>query len=354
MNARLKFLVSGPGLIGKTHAKLIAARPDCKLSAIVAPPQPENKAFAASLGSVLFPDIESAMAANDFDGVIVSSPNKFHFNQAAACIERGVPVLVEKPITENTSTALQLVEMAERKGTPVLVGHHRTHSPLLEVVEDFLNSPSFGQPVALQGSALFYKPKHYFEDGSWRALLGGGPILINMIHEIGLMRFFYGEIDSVFATASHFTRCFEVEDTVAITIQFVNGALGTFLLSDVAASNRSWEMTSGENPAYPYFPTNDCYHFAGTNGSLDFPSMAVRCYGADTDPSWWHPFEQGKLEVQRADPLERQISHFVDVIRGRAKPLVSARDGYRNMQVVEAIRHSIENRTVAKIDHVSI
>ncbi len=350
---KLKLLLSGPGLIGKTHAKLINARQDCEVSAVVAPMSDENKMFCSEHQYMIYPDIESALSKNKFDGAIISSPNVFHFDQTALCIDHDVPVLVEKPITDTVDTARKLVEMAERKGTPVLVGHHRTHSPLLETVKQFIQSSSFGQPVVLQGSALFYKPRHYFEEGAWRTKIGGGPILINMIHEIGLMRYFYGEIDSVFASASSFIREFEVEDTVAVTLHFANGALGTFLLSDVAASNRSWEMTSGENPAYPHFPHGNCYHFAGTNGSLDFPDMAVCYYGSDTDPSWWRSFEQAKLEVKRGDPLERQLDHFVDVICGRASPRVSAKDGFRNMQVIEAIKNSIATKKPTDISNYS-
>ena len=109
---------------------------------------------------------------------------------------------------------------------------------------------------------------------------GWGPILINLIHEIGLLRHFCGEIENVFALAGRKIRNFEVEDTVTIALEFFDGALGNFLLSDTAASSKSWEMTSGENWTYPHFPEEYCYHFAGTNGSLDFPSMRARYYAA--------------------------------------------------------------------------
>lgn len=350
MSNLLNFLLSGPGLIGKQHAKLVMSRSDCRLSAIVAPPHAPNEAFARECGANFFPSFEEALRHKRFDAAIISSPNSFHFSQAAECIRNGIPVLVEKPVTDNLGDAWRLAELAKDLKVPVLVGHHRTYSPLLESVEQYLKSPSFGRPVALRGSALFYKPARYFVEGAWRTKVGGGPILINLIHEIGLMRLFYGEIRKVSALAGKNIRQFEVEDTVAITFEFVNGALGTFLLSDTAASTKSWEMTSGENPAYPHFPEDNCYHFAGTNGSLDFPSMHARYYTTGSEPSWWGNFETLQLAVRRANPLERQLDHFVEVIRGRAAPRVSGRDGYLNMLIVQAIMQSIATEKAVEVE----
>ncbi len=350
MSNILSFLLSGPGLIGRKHAKLVMSRKDCRLSAIVAPEHEPNEEFALECGVKLYPSLDEALRREHFSAAIISSPNSFHFAQAEACIQNKVAVLVEKPVTDNLADAKRLAELATNFQVPVLVGHHRTYSPLLDSAKQFLSSATFGRPVALQGSAMFYKPARYFEEGAWRTRIGGGPILINLIHEIGLMRSFYGEIRRVSALAGRNIRNFEVEDTVAITFEFQNGALGNFLLSDAAASTKSWEMTSGENPAYPHLPEQSCYHFAGTNGSLDFPRMRAHYYAFGSEPSWWKPFETKQLPVEYGNPLARQLDHFVDVVRGRAAPRVSARDGYLNMLVVDAIMRSIAGGKVIDVD----
>lgn len=342
MSTTQRLMLSGPGLIGRTHARIIRENEECDLAVLVAPDTEENRSVAQEFDAAFYSDFDAALDAERINGVIISSPNPFHFSQAMTCIKRGLPALVEKPITDNLIEAAALTDAAEAAGVPLLVGHHRTYSSLLDTALDFLRSQAFGRLVALQGAALFLKPDHYFLDGPWRTLKGGGPILINMIHEIGLMREFGGEIVAVQAIAGNDIRHFEVEDTVAISLMFASGALGTFILSDAAASSRSWEMTSGENPAYPYFPDEACYHFAGTNGSLDFPSMRTKTYASPEGRSWWKPFEEATLEVARRDPLKVQISHFLDVIRGDVSPRVSARDGYVNMLVLDAIQRSIK------------
>lgn len=349
----IRFLVSGPGLIGQKHCALIRDREGCELAAVVAPNTAENLAIASEFGAVLFTTVEEALSKqaafdNRIDAVIISSPNIFHFDQAVASIGYNVPVLVEKPVTDTLLSARELARLASNANVPVLVGHHRTHSSLLSVAERFLKSQKFGRLVSVVGSAQFYKPAHYFADGPWRTQIGGGPILINLIHEIGLMRHFCGEIAQVVALASNSVRRFEVEDSVAISLRFVNGALGTFMLSDTAASSKSWEMTAGENSAYPHL-LDDCYYFAGTQGSLDFPSMNVRSYAEGSDQSWWLPFVSDRLPVEREDPLAAQLEHFIAVVKGQEKPLVTAYDGYRNMLVIEAISASIREKRIVEL-----
>ena len=344
MSDKISVLLSGPGLIGKKHAALISDRPDLDLSVVVAPLSERNAEFARAHGARHYQDVETALDREKIDAAVISAPNEFHHEQAIACLDRGVPALVEKPLTDDIGQARDLVEASDRTGLPVLVGHHRTYSPLLRLARTFIASDDFGDLVCVQGSALFYKPADYFEAGPWRTRKGGGPILINLIHEIGIMRYLCGEIASVSARVSHAKRGFEVEDSAAVLLTFESGAVGTFLLSDTAASSKSWEMTAGENPAYPYFPDQNCYHFAGDNGSLDFPSMRVRTYSGTPDRSWWHGFSEKRLTVAHEDPLALQLDHFVDVVRGDAAPAVSARDGYTNMLVQEAIVRAAATR----------
>jgi len=337
MTSELRFLLSGPGLMGRNHAALLRENFDTRLAAIVAPPHARNVEFAAAEGVRLFSTVEEAIDTEQIDAAIISSPNIYHYDQTMRCLESGIPTLVEKPFTDSLSTAAALAAAAAERKVALLVGHHRTYSPLLEVARAFIASEKFGNTVCVQGAALFYKPADYFASGPWRTRVGGGPILINMIHEVGILRFLFGEIESVAAKFSRATREFEVEDSSAIIFSFSSGAIGTFLLSDASASSKSWEMTSGENPIYPYFPEQNCYHFGGTMGSLDFPSMRFRTYFGSPNPSWWQPFDEGQLSVTRQDPLTTQLRHFVDVVRGNAVPRVTADDGYLNMVIVEAI-----------------
>jgi len=150
------------------------------------------------------------------------------------------------------------------------------------------------------------------------------------------------------AFTSSATRNYAVEDTAAIALRFASGALGTFLLSDTAASDRSWEHTSGEDPRYAKAHTDedDCYIVAGTFGSLAIPTMRLQRYPSAADQSWHKALEKTVIPLDVVDPLERQMAHFAEVIRGKAKPLVGARDGLQNLRVVDAI---VEAATTGRV-----
>jgi predicted dehydrogenase len=328
--------VAGAGYIGLAHVAALEASARCVLSAIV-DPAPAAVQAAARARVPLYRSLEELLARQRPDGVVLATPNVLHVPQAQACIEAGLPVLLEKPMAPTVAEGEKLLGAIEDRKARVLIGHHRAHSPIMAKAKEVIDSGVLGRLVAVMGSAVFLKPDHYFADAPWRREAGAGPILLNLIHEVHNLRMLCGEIVAVQAIASHALRGFAVEDTVAINLQFSGGALGSFMLSDTAASARSWEQTSQENKAYPSYDDEDCYVIAGTSGSLAVPTMRLKTYARAEDRSWWKPFQTGVALVTRADPIRRQMEHFGAVVRGEAEPLVSARDGLANLRVTEAI-----------------
>jgi predicted dehydrogenase len=334
---KVRIAVAGAGLIGLRHIEEIDRSRSAVLAAIV-DPSPKAAEVAARERVPLYPTLRAMFDAQRPDGVILATPNALHVAQGLECVMTGVPTLVEKPVGHTYAEGLRLCEAAERARVKLLVGHHRRHSPILHKAVEIVQSGVLGALVAVIGSAVFHKPHDYFEGPyTWRRAPGGGPILINLIHEIGNLRAMVGEIVAVQAFASNAIRGFDVEDTVAINLRFDQGALGTFLLSDTAASPKSWEQTSGENKAYAHYGEEDAYTIIGTRGSLAVPTMRLHVYDRDEDRSWFKPFRTRVETLVHADPLANQIEHFAAVIRGDAEPLVTCRDGLQNLRVVDAI-----------------
>jgi len=334
--SKTRIAVAGAGLIGRSHINVVQASATVELTAVV-DPSPQADAIANAAGVPLYRTLEDLLQQKRPDGIVLATPNQLHVPQALQCIEAGVACLLEKPIAPTVAEAEALVTAADMRGARLLIGHHRAHSPIMAKACAVVQSGQLGRVVGVMGSATFFKPDHYFDDGPWRREVGGGPILINMIHEVHNLRMLCGEVTAVQAIKSHALRGFAVEDTVAISLQFASGALGSFLLSDVAASARSWEHTSQENKAYPTYEDEDCYVISGTDGTLSVPTMRLKTYPRAEDRSWWKPFEVGVVGMVREDPLKRQLEHLGAVVRGDVAPLVSARDGLQNLRVTEAI-----------------
>jgi predicted dehydrogenase len=332
---RVRIAVAGAGLIGRRHIEEVAASPVAELASIV-DPGPAAAEPAGKYGVALYASLAEMFAADRPDGVVLATPNTVHVDGGLECVAAGVPVIVEKPIGDTVEGATRLVEAGEAAGVPVLTGHHRNYSPIMAAARTIVASGVLGSIVAVNGTALFHKPGDYFDvGGGWRREPGGGPILLNLVHEINNLLSLVGDVVLVQAVASNATRGFPVEDTAAMVFTFANGALGTFLLSDTAASPRSWEQTSRENTAYATHPDEDCYHVAGTAGSLSIPTMRVLEYRGAR--SWYESFHASRACLERTDPLANQIAHFAEVIRGAAEPICSGRDGLRTLQVVDAV-----------------
>lgn len=335
MAARVRIAVAGAGLIGKRHIEEIVASSDAQLAGIV-DPGPPAVLVAEQFGVPLYPSLTELFEADEPEGVILATPNRLHVDGGLECVAAGVPVLVEKPIGDSVEGAIRLVEAAEAAGVPLLTGHHRNYGAIMGKAREIVHSGVLGSIVAVVGTAMFYKPADYFDvGGGWRRQPGGGPILLNLIHEVNNLQSLVGHVVRVQAATSNGTRGFEVEDTAAMIFTFADGALGTFLLSDTAASPRSWEQTSQENTSYATYPDEDCYHLAGTRGSLSVPTMRLKVHQGEG--SWWQPFESSTVEIEGSDPLAKQIEHFAAVIRGEVAPICSGRDGLKTLLVVDAV-----------------
>ena len=328
----VRLLLIGAGVIGRTHIDRIGRDPHLALAGI-AEPSAAGKALAEQLGVPWAASHLELLDRTQAQGAIVATPNASHVGMAIDCLERGVAALVEKPVADTVTEALALVQAQQRTGVPVLVGHHRRHNPINSRARSIVQDGRLGRVVTANVMCTVLKPDAYF-DAAWRRQPGGGPVLINLIHEIDMLRFLCGEITEVQALSSNAVRGFAVEDTAAAVLRFASGALGTVVLSDAAASPWCWDFCAAEQDQYPRQDVQS--HFiAGTHGSLSLPDLALWNYRGDR--SWHAEMTLEKTFVHKADAYSRQLQHFAAVIEGREAPLCSAVDGLRTLQATLAV-----------------
>lgn len=335
--ADIGIAVVGYGLIGRRHVEAIAATEGVRLSAVV-DPDAGKRALAEKAGLRSLSTLEEAFGRDGCQGVILATPTLLHVDQCLAAISAGVPALVEKPIAVKSAEANRVVEESIKTSVPVLVGHHRRHNPLVKAASHAIQGGGIGDIRGIQTSAWFFKPDHYFAEAPWRAKKGAGPLSVNLIHDVDLMRYLCGEVAAVHAVARPARRGFENEDIAAVLLDFENGTVGTMTVSDAVVSPWSWEMTSQEDQNFPQTP-EACYRIGGSKGALSIPDMKLWRH-KDGAQDWRRPIEAKRIGFDPVDPLVAQIAHFRDVILGNAEPLVSAEEGLRSLAVVEAIETS--------------
>ena len=231
---RLKIGVLGAGLIGRRHIDTVLACPeDAELVGIADP----------VVGAERFPHVKAPFFRTPAElldqakpeAVIIATPNRLHAPQGIDCARRGIHFIVEKPVTESLESATALLHAVRASGVKTLTGHHRRYLPTIRRARLILGEGCIGRLVGVSAIWATRKPDAYF-DAAWRKQPGGGPILINLIHEIDLMRHLGGEIASITSQVSNSVRGFAVEDTSGAVIRFANGALGTILCTDTGLS----------------------------------------------------------------------------------------------------------------------
>lgn len=347
MTGSIGVAVIGAGAIGRTHIDTLARMEGQHLAAII-DPAPSGAALAQSLGVPCMPDAAALIDAGVADAAIVATPNETHLPISEALLQAGIPVLLEKPVAESLTSALKLIEFAERTGRPLLVGHHRRHNPIIRKAHEAIRAGRLGNLVMATVTCSLAKPPSYFE-AAWRRTPGaGGPLLINLVHEIDLLRHFFGEVSTVQAIASNGQRGFAVEDTAAVALTFANGGLATLCISDAATGPWAWDLTAGENTVrFPAHPVT-AHHYAGSRAGLSLPDLTL--WEPEGEPDWTRRLRPTILAVVAADPYEEQLRHFGNLIREGGTPLVSARDATANLIVLDAIRAAAESGCAVAVD----
>ena len=410
----------GP-LVGLPHARLVVKQDNAELVCVC---DIDTSAATEELGVKAYSNPQHMMEAECLDGVIIATPTHFHLpvflellkGEASRSSQFLRAILVEKPICESVEAAEALMEAAATAQVRVLVGHQRRHSPFAQMARRLVRSPGFGALRGITGEWALLKPASYFDCSTnpRRAYVSqvgtGGPILINLIHDVDLLRFITGrEVTRVFAVASSAGRDSgqpaQVEDTAAVALTLDDGAVGTFFLSDASPSPWNYEFTARENAKYPPLPEacthEDCYRFLGAKQALSFPSLRLFGYDRVSNPSasnpsasnppasqpvsqpasqpashplraatsgstphdslpyadepgWDQRLQMSSESVEADDPLRLQMEHFVRVCQGEEEPLCTGHDGLQALRIILAVgRSAAAQRPVCPADVVS-
>lgn len=339
----LRIAIIGGGVMGGQHAGFIARELNATLVGVA---DPFSTKLAEAAGVPHFFDYHELLAAPGVDAVIIASPNGEHVSTALAAIEAKIPALLEKPVAISVAEASVLSSAVDASNGVILVGHHRRHHPAVAAAREMIATGELGRIVAINGMWLTKKSDEYFAQ-SWHRESGAGVMLINLVHDLDLVRHLVGEIATVQATASNAVRGYEVEDTAAVIVGFDNGAIGTFIASDTVVAPWGWDQSTQDDPQFPFNPDVSSYSIAGTQGSLAFPQLGH--YYHDGKSDWHQPLSRRFRATADADSYTRQLRHFIDVARGTAAPMVTVDDATATLNVIEAAHKSAETGALIKL-----
>ena len=333
----LRIAVLGAGLVGRRHIETIRALPDVAELVAVADPVADAAAFDLG-GAAWFTDSDTMLDRIKPEAVIIATPNNLHAPLGLKACARGIHFLVEKPVTATLEEAEALVRAVEASGIKTLVGHHRRHLAVVQQARRLIADGDLGELVGASVVWATRKTDDYFNT-AWRREPGGGPLLINAIHEIDILRYLCGEVRSLGGLASSRARGFAVEDTAAAMFQFDSGCLGTLICTDAGLSPWTIEQGSGENPRFA-FSGQSTYRLIGTKASLELPVLRRWAARVPGDIGWDKPIDATDLAVAYRDPFAAQLSHFQRLVRLDEPAVVSVADGANTLAATLAVAQS--------------
>ena len=200
--------------MGKNHARVCTELDQVELVGIADSNKETAKTVANRLDTKAFFDYKEML--NLVDAAIVSTPTVTHYDIAMDFLNHGKHVLVEKPICENVEKAKDLVN---RYGDDLVlaVGHIERHNPVVKFVKDSLDTKKFGELITIASKRVSNLP------GRIRDV---GVIFDFGVHDIDVMRFLAGDIESVYARAGRFNKNIDYEDYANVVLNFENGICG--------------------------------------------------------------------------------------------------------------------------------
>ncbi|WP_211879253.1 Gfo/Idh/MocA family protein [Pseudarthrobacter albicanus] len=238
----VKAAVIGCGDVSTVHFGAIAKLDDVELVAVCDTDPGRLAAAVAAYGVPGFADHLSLLAEQKPDVVHISTPHDQHAALAADCLERGVNVIVEKPLAHTLEEGRRLIEAAARSSAKIAVCFQNRYNATAQAMHALLNSGELGAVLGASATVMWQRSAGYYRSRPWRGSWagGGGGLMMNQaIHTVDLLQWLVGDVVSLNGNAS--TRflggTIDVEDTAEFVAEHANGARSAFYATLANAVN---------------------------------------------------------------------------------------------------------------------
>lgn len=341
--------VVGAGKIGRIHAQILATHGKSNLVAICSRRAESANALAATHQIRGFTSVVEMIEVAGVEALIVCTPHPTHAAVTVPALERGVHVLVEKPLAASLRDCDRMLAAARHSGAKLGVISQRRWLPAAQRVKHAVEAGKIGRPILGSVTLLGWRDEAYYQSDPWRGQweTEGGGVLVNQApHQLDLLLWYMGEIEQVFGWWGNFNHPYiEVEDTAVALVRFTSGAFGNIVASNSQNPGLYGKVhVHGDNGASVGVQTDGGSMFiAGTTTMLEPPFNDV----------WTIPDEAAMLDAWRSDDatafqsvdpvshyLSLQVEEFLEAIMAGRDPAVTGEDGRRVVELFSAIYKS--------------
>jgi len=303
--------------------------------------QDKGRRFADEHGAEFVERYEDLCRHPDVEFVDVCTFPSMRLDVVRACADSGKPVQVQKPISTTIETAGEMIEVARAAGITLgVVSQHRFDRASM-FLSAAIRAGRLGRLLQADAYIKWWRSDDYYArpiKGSWKTE-GGGALITQAIHQVDLLLWFAGPVREVFGMwqlgAAH---AIESEDLISATLRYESGATGV-----IQAATALW-------PGY-----SERVEIHGTKGSAIITGDQLTTWDVRDDDGDPPPLASG-VASGASDPMaiavdsfERQFLDFGHAIKAGRKPLVAGEEGYRALELVDAIYRSCRTGGVIRL-----
>ena len=319
MSAPLRLGLVGLGSMGRNHLRVISNHPETTLAAIADTDPAALEAAVAQTGAQGFADPLAMIAEEELDGVVIAAPTTAHRALALAAIERGVGLLVEKPLAATVEDGLAIVAAARKRNVRVQVGHVERYNPAVLEMGRLLRSGWLSTIYAITSRRA----------GPFPARIRDVGVTVDLgTHDVDMLSWIAGErpvrVYAETAQRLHATH----EDLTFGLLHFPSGATGFLDVDWLTPVKRRSLVAVGEEGMFELDYLTQKLTF--TRSNVERPQMIggyATTFSGDV----------AEIPIQSIEPLRAQLDEFVRVLRTGERPYVDGEDGLWAVAMANAL-----------------
>lgn len=322
----LRIGLAGLGTMGRNHLRILSRREDCRLVAVADPVVDALDAAAAQSGAQAFAEPLAMIAEAELDALVIAAPTTVHLPLALAALERGVAILVEKPLAATVDEGRQIVAAAAACGIPVQVGHVERFNPAVLELGRLLDDGWLSTVYSVASRRA----------GPFPARIRDVGVTVDLAtHDVDILSWIAGERPQrVYAETAQRIHA-DHEDLLFGLLHYPSGATGMLDVNWLTPAKRRQLVVVGEEGMF----------------ELDYLTQRLTFTKADTaNPELIRGFaptflgDVAELPVAAAEPLAAELDAFVRVLRQGGRPVVDGVDGLWAVAVANALLESAAGR----------
>jgi predicted dehydrogenase len=327
----IKVAVIGVGAMGRNHARIYADMTDVILTGVADPDATVAQEIARRYGTKPYDDYRQLLDEQSPDAVTVAVPTVEHLDVAMEVIQRGIHLLIEKPIAFTVTEGRQIVDAAAGASVRLMIGHVERFNPAVLALKEHLAAGELGRVFQIDAR----------RQGPFPARVNDVGVVIDLaVHDLDIMRYVTGaEVRRVFAETERRIHS-SSEDLLSGLVRLSDGCVGTLTINWLTPTKIRELFVTGEFGMYRVdYLTQDLYFFENAAAPTgDWPLRVLR------------GVSEGRMirhVVSKKEPLLVEQKAFLDAVRDDAPVAVTGHDGLQALTLAQAVVTSgLEHRVV--------